>query len=46
MYCRLTYVSRDALPLKTLVLYIYQSRDTMKYNQQLYTIYYSYMVSD
>jgi hypothetical protein len=32
MYCRLPYVSRGALPLKTLVLYIYQPRGTMQYN--------------
>jgi hypothetical protein len=42
MYCRLPYVSRGVLPLKTLVLYIYQSRGTMQYNQQLYAIYSSY----
>jgi hypothetical protein len=42
MYCRLPYVSRSALPLRTLVLYIYRPRDTMQYNQQLYTIYSSY----
>jgi hypothetical protein len=29
MYCRLSYVSGGALPLKTLVLYIYRPRDTM-----------------
>jgi hypothetical protein len=29
MYCRLPYVSRGALPLKTLVLYIYRPRGTM-----------------
>jgi hypothetical protein len=34
MYCRLPYVSRGALSLKTLVLYIYRSRGTMQYNQQ------------
>jgi hypothetical protein len=34
MYCRLSYVSRGALPLKTLVLYIYRPRGTMQYNQQ------------
>jgi hypothetical protein len=34
MYCRLSYVFRGGLPLKTLVLYIYRSRDTMQYNQQ------------
>jgi hypothetical protein len=39
MYCRLSYVSRDGLPLKTVVLYIYRLRGTMQYNQQLYTIY-------
>jgi hypothetical protein len=33
MYCRLPYVSRGALPLKTLVLYIYRPRDTMQYKQ-------------
>jgi hypothetical protein len=33
MYCRLPYVSRGALPLKTLVLYIYRPRGTMQYNQ-------------
>jgi hypothetical protein len=42
MYCRLPYVSRDAFPLKTLVLYIYRPRGTMQYNQQLYAIYSSY----
>jgi hypothetical protein len=46
MYCRLPYVSRDVLPLKTLVLYIYRSRGTMQYIQQLYVIYSYYMVSD
>jgi hypothetical protein len=44
MYCRLPYVSRGALPLKTLVLYIYRRRDTMQINQQLYAIYSSYMI--
>jgi hypothetical protein len=39
MYFRLPYVSRGVLPLKTLVLYIYRSRDTIQYNQQLYAIY-------
>jgi hypothetical protein len=29
VYCRLPYVSRGVLPLKTLVLYIYQPRGTM-----------------
>jgi hypothetical protein len=29
MYCTLPYVSRGALPLKTLVLYIYRLRGTM-----------------
>jgi hypothetical protein len=33
MYCRLPYVSRGVLPLKTLVLYIYRPRDTMQYKQ-------------
>jgi hypothetical protein len=33
MYCRLPYVSRGALPLKTLVLYICRPRGTMQYNQ-------------
>jgi hypothetical protein len=42
MYCRLPYVSRFILPLKTLVLYIYRLRGTMQYNQQLYIIYSSY----
>jgi hypothetical protein len=47
MYCILPYVSRCALPLKTLVLYIYRPRGTMQYNQstnnqQLYPIYSSY----
>jgi hypothetical protein len=42
MYYRLPYVSRGALPLKTLVLYIYRPRGTMQYNQQLYAIYSSY----
>jgi hypothetical protein len=40
MYYRLSYVSRGALPLKTLVLYIYRLRGTMQYNQQV--IYSSY----
>jgi hypothetical protein len=40
MYYKLPYISGDTLPLKTLVLYIYWSRDTMQYNQQLYAIYY------
>jgi hypothetical protein len=44
IYYRLPYVSRDALSLKTLVLYIYRSRDTMQYNQQLYAIYSSYRI--
>jgi hypothetical protein len=44
MYYRLPYVSRGVLPLKTLVLYIYRSRGTMQYNQQLYAIYSSNMV--
>jgi hypothetical protein len=44
MYYRLSYVSRGALFLKTLVLYIYRSRGTIQYNQQLFTIYSSYMV--
>jgi hypothetical protein len=39
MYCRLSYVSRGALPFKTLVLYIYRPRGTMQYNQQLYANY-------
>jgi hypothetical protein len=38
MYCRLAYVFRGALPLKTLVLYKYRSRGTMQYNQPLYAI--------
>jgi hypothetical protein len=42
MYCRLTYVSRGVLPLKTLILYIYRPRGTIQYNQQLYVIYSSY----
>jgi hypothetical protein len=42
MYCRLPYVSRGVLSLKTLVLYIYRLRGTMQYNQQLYAIYYFY----
>jgi hypothetical protein len=42
MYCRLPYVSRTVLPLKTLVLYIYRPRGRMQYNQQLYAIYSSY----
>jgi hypothetical protein len=46
MYCRLPYVFRGVLPLKTFVLYIYRPRDTMQYNQQLYAIYSSYMLSD
>jgi hypothetical protein len=55
MYCKLPYVSRCVLSLKTLILYrilslktlilyIYRSRGTMQYNQQLYTIYSSYMI--
>jgi hypothetical protein len=39
IYCRLSYVFRCVLLLKTLILYIYRSRDTMQYNQQLYAIY-------
>jgi hypothetical protein len=39
MFCRLPYVSRGALPLKTLVLYIYRLRGIMQYNQQSYAIY-------
>jgi hypothetical protein len=46
MYYRLSYISRSVLSLKTLVLYIYQPRGTIQYNQQLYTIYSSYMVSN
>jgi hypothetical protein len=42
MYYRLSYVSRCVLSLKIIVLYIYRPRDTMQYNQQLYTIYSSY----
>jgi hypothetical protein len=42
MYGRLPYVYRGALPLKTLVLYIYRPRGTIQYNQQLYAIYSSY----
>jgi hypothetical protein len=42
IYCTLSYVSKGALPLKTLVFYIYRSKDIMQYNQQLYTIYSSY----
>jgi hypothetical protein len=42
MYYRLAYVSRSALPLRTLVLYIYRPRGTIQYNQQLYVIYSSY----
>jgi hypothetical protein len=41
MYCRLPYVSRGALPLKNLVVYIYRSRGTMQYKQQLYATKYS-----
>jgi hypothetical protein len=33
MYCRLPYVSRGGLPLKTLVLCIYRPRGTMQDNQ-------------
>jgi hypothetical protein len=44
MYCRLPYVSRGDLFLKTLVLCIYRPRGTMQYNQQLYAIYSSNMV--
>jgi hypothetical protein len=46
MYYRLLYVfggalplfsqKQGVLPLKTLVLYIYQSRGTIQYNQPLY----------
>jgi hypothetical protein len=46
IYCRLSYVSGGVLSLKTLVHYIYRSRGTMQYNQQLYVIYSSYMASD
>jgi hypothetical protein len=35
MYYRLSYVSRGALFLKTLVLYIYRWRGIIQYNQQL-----------
>jgi hypothetical protein len=46
MYYRLSYVSRGALPLKTLVLYIYRPRGIMQYNQQLYaTILSQFIVS-
>jgi thymidylate synthase len=31
MYCTLSYVFECVLPLKTLVLYIYRSRDTTQY---------------
>jgi hypothetical protein len=31
MYCRLSYVSGCDLPLKTLILYIYGPRDTMRH---------------
>jgi hypothetical protein len=44
MYSRLPYVSRGALPIKTLVLYIYRLRSTMQNNQQLYAIYSSYNI--
>jgi hypothetical protein len=37
MYCRLSYVSRGGLPLKTLVLYIYRPKDTIQQNQQSYS---------
>jgi hypothetical protein len=43
MYCRLPYVSGGVLSLKTIVLYRYQSRSIIQYNQPLYTIYSSYM---
>jgi hypothetical protein len=33
MCCRLPYVSKGALPLKTLVLYIYRLRRPMQYDQ-------------
>jgi hypothetical protein len=46
MYCKLPYVFRGVLPLKTLVLYIYRPSGTVQYNQQLYAIYSSYMVSN
>jgi hypothetical protein len=42
MYCRLPYISRGALPLRTLVLYIFQQRGTMQYIPQLYAINPSY----
>jgi hypothetical protein len=32
MYCKLPYISRGVLPLKTLVIYIYRPRGTMQYN--------------
>jgi hypothetical protein len=35
MYCRLSYVSRCVLPLKTLAFYIYRPRGTMQYNQTI-----------
>jgi hypothetical protein len=38
MYCKLPYISGGALPLKTLILYIYRSRGTMQYNKKLYAI--------
>jgi hypothetical protein len=44
MYYILPYVFRGALPLNTLVLYIYRPRDTIQYNQQLYIIYSSYII--
>jgi hypothetical protein len=44
IYYRLPYVSGGALTLKTLVIYIYQPRGTMQYNQQLYVIYSSNIV--
>jgi hypothetical protein len=46
IYCRLSYIFRGVLPLKTLVLYIYRLRGTMQNNQHSYPIYSPYMVSD
>jgi hypothetical protein len=45
MYHRLSYVSGCDLPLKTLIFFIYRSRDIMQCIPQLYTIYSSYMIS-
>jgi hypothetical protein len=44
IYCKVSYIFKGVLPLETLILYIYRSRGTMQYNQQLYVIYSSNMI--